>query len=734
MLQTEKKRAVVPRAVGPRSRRDRAKRFLGTRRGQTVAAALVYLAFAVAHTWPFVIHPGDTILGIAGADLTANITKFRELAQDLQPPFLPGDVPDLNAPMGLNTEWTVDLASFSSSTGLWTLSVMFGGIAANGIWVLTSLTLSALSMFLLARWLTGHAGGSFLAGLAFGFWPLSFSSASVPFGQEWVLVLLVWRMLVLLERPTTRNALFAGLAGVLTISWTPYWLLIGGVLYATLAVTSLAVAATRGRGLAQLRTQVIAGALPLAFLAFLLAVASGTDFTGVPERTTAENIALSARPLMYVLPDPGNPFLGDASGDILQKRYATTAPTEGRTVFLNPLYLGISTMLLGLIGLLWTAHHFVRHRWTALGERISSGAIAAAAAGLTALAFSFPPEVTIRGVVINFPMHYVNQLTTTFRATARFGVVVMLALCIFAAIGARELLRRPRAATAAPLFAILAVVIAADLYVERDPRATRVTFPSIYTTLRDEPEGIVAEYPIGLAVTQRDNYAIWHQDAHGYPLFNGYRQDTESESMKIDLDDLENRRTIPALANLGVRYIVIQRLITPPPNLPKPGSHVRGLELLDQDEFGALYRVRAKPARAIALLKRGFDYVEANRAGGLWRWVIHQNAQIEVRGSCDPCDAILAFRAGPGYNVPRGLTVRDSRGRVLARRRIEQTKTPVHVPLRFSRRTTVTIRTDPPPKPAYELGPLPDARPLGVRLWRPLTVEPATAREGIDSR
>jgi hypothetical protein len=699
------------------------KRFLGTRRGQTTVAALAYLAFAVAHTWPFVIHPGDTILGVAGADLTANISKFRELAQDLQPPFLPGDIPDLDAPMGLDTEWTIDLASFSSSTSLWGLSVAFGGVAANGIWVLTSLTLSALSMFLLTRWLTGHAGASFLAGLAFGFWPYSFASASVPFGQEWVLVLLVWRMLVLLECPTTRNAVLAGLVGALTISWTPYWLLIGGVLYATLAVVSLAVAALRGQALQQLRAQVIAAALPLAFLGFLFAVASGTDFAGVPDRTTSENIALSARPLMYVLPDPGNPILGEESGDILHKRYSAGAATEGKTAFLNPLYLGISTMLLGLVGLFWIVRHFLRRRGAALRERISGAAIGAAAAALTALAFSFPPEVTVGGHIFNFPMHYVNMVTTTFRATARFGVVVMLALCIFAAIGARELLRRARPAMAIPLVALLAVVIAADLYVERDPSYTRVKWPSIYTTLRAQPEGIVAEYPIGLAVTQRDNYATWQQDAHGYPLFNGYRQDTESETMKLDLDDLESRSTIATLAYLGVRYVVVQRLITPPPNLPQPGSRIRGLEFLDQDEFGALYRVTAKPAPTVALSKRGFDYVEASD-DGTWRWMTKQDAQIEVLGSCDPCDAVLKFLAGPGYSVPRRVTVRDAQGRVLASRKIEKRKTPVTVPLRFSRRTTLTINTTPAPKPAFELGPLPDARPLGVRLWRPLVVQP----------
>jgi hypothetical protein len=368
---------------------------------------------------------------------------------------------------------------------------------------------------------------------------------------------------------------------------------------------------------------------------------------------------------------------------------------------------------------------FGSRRLAALRDRVPSAAVAAAAAGFTALVFSFPPEVTVGGTVINFPMHYVNQLTTTFRVTARFGVVVMLALCIFAALGARELLRRTKPVAVAPVIAVLAVLIAADLYVEPAKRSTRVTFPSIYTTLKQQPEGIVAEYPLGLAVTQRDNFATWYQDAHGFPLFNGWRAQSESEMMKLDLDNLEERRTIAALAQLGVRYVVIQRLLDPPPNLPAPGSAVPGLALLDEDDFGALYRVTEPSAPAIALSKSGFDHVEANEEG-VWRWMVRQDAKLDVRGSCAPCDAVLTFRAGPGYNVPRRVTVRDAAGRVLARRQVARDKTRVRVPLRFSRHTTVTISTDPPPKPAYELGPLPDARPLGVRLWRPLTVRPAT--------
>jgi hypothetical protein len=711
--------------IAPLRRGGRIRTLFDTRGGQTAVVALVYLASSILITWPFAIHPGDRIFGVVGSDLTSNITRFRELAQDLQPPFLAGDVPDLDAPMGLESDWTVDLASISSSSALWALSVAFGGVAANGIWVIATFTLSALSMFLLARWVTGHAGASFLASLAFGFWPYSYAHASVPLGQAWVLVLLVWRMLVLLEQPSARNGLLAGLAGVLTVSWTHYWLLIGGVLYVTLAAVCLALAAARRSFFEQLRGQAISAALVLGFVGFIYAVASSSGFEGVPERATGENIAYSARPLMYVLPDPGNPFFGDEAGEILNKHYSSTGALEGKTAFLNPLYLGIATMLLGLVGALWTVRRFVRRRAAAFKDGISGAAVGAAAAVLVALIFSAPPEVTIRGTVINFPMHYVNQLTTTFRTTARFGLVVMLGLCIFAAIGARELLRRLPSRMGAALLVPLAVVIAADLYVERDPRTTEVTFPRIYATLRGEPEGILAEYPIDVAVNQRDNYATWHQDAHGFPLFNGYREDTDSESMKLDLTDLSRKATIPTLRHLGVRYLIIRRLGLAPENLPKPGSRIKGLRLLDQDEYGALYRVTAAPAPAIVLSKRGFDYPEGDQSG-TWRWMRSRSAQLQIGALCDPCNVILRFRADPAFRIPRRLTFTDEHGRVIARRRIGRLDTQIKLSLRLHGRTVLTMTSDPPPRSARDLGLGPEARPLGVRFRQPLIIRVRT--------
>ncbi len=75
-------------------------------------------------------------------------------------------------------------------------------------------------MFMFTRWLTHHAGVALIAGLAFGYWPWVFGHAWIGLGHGWVFVVLAWRALVALERPTVRNGLFTGLAAVLCMTWT----------------------------------------------------------------------------------------------------------------------------------------------------------------------------------------------------------------------------------------------------------------------------------------------------------------------------------------------------------------------------------------------------------------------------------------------------------------------------------------------------------------------------------
>jgi hypothetical protein len=684
---------------------------------QAGLAFLAYLAFALFLTWPFAIRPSTTLFGspaAIGSDLTSAVTFWRELAEAHQAPFLAGTVPDLNAPEGLATSWWIDVASFPSSTLLWLGSMAFGAVATHGLFALASFTLSGLSMFLLARWATGSVPGAFIAGLAFGFWPLQYSTATVPMGQTWVLVLLVWRMLVLVERPTRRNGLWAGLAAVLAIWWTQYWLLIGGVVYASLLVVAIALAWLSGRLRAQVSAQLVGGAVVIAFLTALLLVEASAGFEGIPTRSASESLGFSARPLMYVVPDPDNALFGHWTGPFLQSKFPGASP-DGSTAAYNDIYVGVSVILLALVGFAVVVRRWLRRGRAAASERLPAVAAACSAVAFVALVFSAPPDVTLFGRTIPFPGHYVNEVTTAFRTTARFAVVVMLGLCVLAAIGVSTVLRGRSQTMGVAILLGLAVAVPLDLEGITSPSTVAVTYPEIYQRLKSEPPGILAEYPLDREKGGNSTTRFFQQ-AHGHPVFNGWSSGSESESLKMELHDLRHPKTVPALALLGVRYVLVQAVPGDVPDYVEPGSRIRGLRLIAQDPRGALYRIVAEPPRGLVLPVAGISPPEG-APPNVYRFVGYQDARLKVFGRCRVCSGELRFRA-QSFAQPRVLTLRYGDGRS-ARRSIPVNRSvTVTIPMRFRHETTVSLSTDPPPQSIAETIGAADPRSMSIHADR----------------
>ena len=105
------------------------------------------------------------------------------------------------------------------------------------------------------------------------------------------------------------------------------------------------------------------------------------------------------------------------------------------------------------------------------------------------------------------------------------------------------------------------------------------------------------------------------------------------------------------------------------------------------------------------------------------RWMTKSEGEIEVRAPCAPCEGDLRFDAGT-FATPRRLTVRNEAGDVVARQTISSAKQSVRVPLRFDRKTVVTLEIDPAPQAPADLDPAnPDTRPLGILVSYPIRFE-----------
>ena len=674
---------------------------------------------ALAVTWPSVVHPASTTFGVTYGDLGSHIGTPAAWVRDGVVPWLPGRVAGLDAPEGLPNQWALNLAAAPSLTLLMGLTALVGPIAANGVLVVSGFTLSAWAMFLLARRLVGRADASFIAGLAFGFWPYMYATASQPLGQGWVLVLLTWRMIVLLERPTARNGLWAGAAAVLAMSWIQYWFLIAGLLWASLAAAGLAVAWRRGVLPRAVRAQA-AGVVPVVGLILVLGAAGlATGFQDVPDRPAQDQTLYSARAAMYLVPGPHQPVLGRWTGPFLDRRFGQ----PGSTAVYNPIYVGVTTIVLAAIGGL-----IVLRKRRAAGR---ASLIAVGAAGVVALVMSAPPRMSVLGLSIPMPAAALSEVTTAFRTSARFAHVVMLVLCLFAAVGAAAILRGRRPALAVVAAVVLGAVVFTDLWA-RDPAIgspERVVVPPTLRALERQPPGIVATYPIEPAPSARSG-PVYTAVFHRHRVFNGYRQATPSETRKLGLSRLLLPWVPGELRAYGVRYVLVEAPADIGGNdeLPSPGTTIPGLEVIAEDASATLYRVVAEPATDVVLARSGFSYIDGTGAGA-YRFMTSATGTLDLRSDCGDCRRELTLTA-TAVAEPRRLVVRDGGGRALARIRVPLAATPVRVPVSIrGGRAVVSLTTDPGPGPISPT----DFREAGISVGVRMTLgQPPRTPGGSD--
>jgi hypothetical protein len=681
-----------------------------------VLAGALYLGIAIAVTWPIPLHLQSWIFGPVPSDLTGGIGLLQEHIASDQSPFLPGRMHGVDAPEGLPIWWARDLASFPSIFIQWVLAMTVGPIAAVSLLALAAFTFSALSMFMFTRWLTDRTGVALIAGLAFGFWPWVFSQAWIGLGHGWVFVLLTWRALVALERPTVRNGLFTGLAAVFCMTWTQYFILIGGIFYGTLAGVLLLVAAARGETTLQLRTQVAAFGVIGALAVCLAGLASIAPPGDIPSRPESDAYLYSARLPMYVLPDPGNPLFGGWSSSIIKDRYDGLTPESPAYA---KIYLGWTLLALALIGLGWLVRRLGRDGVRALRERTVAAGVAGATTAMVALVFSGPPRVSVLGLVVPTPAELVLRLTTAFRVTHRFALVVMLGVCVLAALGLRALLAGRSPAVGAAAVVTLAVAVPLDLWGPPPYGPSRLVYPPVYSELKSEPPGILAVYPLGA----RDNAAILYRPAHDKAVFNKLAG-TDLDLVKGDLQALSDPGTVPRLAALGVRYVVVTPGASEPWQ-PRPVQSFRGLRVIDRMPSGTSFRVTAKPVTAVVSAGTGFDFL-ARIADRFMRWMIAPDASITVQGRCDPCVGRVRITAA-SFARPRLLTVRNEAGGLLKRTTIGVQPTSVSFPVRFRRRSSFNLHTQPGPESIAAATGSFDPRRVSISIAVPMAFVPAAA-------
>jgi hypothetical protein len=667
-----------------------------------LAAVVIYALFTLYLTWPLVTELGNAVYiypkkPAGPGDLAGAISQLRELVDGHHNPFLPGRIHDFDAPGGLEIRWALNLASFSSTLILYGLAALVGATAAFGVFVMLGYVASGAAMFLLAHKLTGSRWIALVIGWAFAFYPFAVVKAEHPFFVHgWVFVLMAWRMLALMERPTLRNGFWAGAATVLALSWMQYFVLLGGVFFAVFTCVAL----TRGALEHDFRRHLVAhlpsiGLVVIFGLVMRQLLASSGENSTLVDNPLGAIVGTAARLPMYVVPPAHNILLGGVTS-----RYLTEHGWNGVEW---TLYVGVTIIALALVGVI-----------AALDRRLSPPAtrtvVAFSAVAVAAVLFSLPPETRIGGHAIKLPSYLAFEAAAAWRVYTRFVVIVMLALCILAALGLFVLTRNLEPRRRAALLTLVTILVPLDLW-DRPPKMTyRIETPAVYQTLRALPPGIVAEYPLRPVLNARDYLDLYYQHVHGKPILNGYLSGID-EWRALSLGRLD-QTTAGRLATLGVRYVLLtpQRIVRGEPVIPNPGRPSKSFHLLDRDSYGSLYRVDSRPTPFVEAY--GLEPPEGPPSNP-FRWVTSPEIQVEVDAPCRACEGDLRFTSA-SLGVPRLLRIRTSRGGRTSRV-VGVGGTSISVPVRFDRRIILTLTTSPGPRSIHEVTGTAD--PRSVSIW-----------------
>jgi len=657
-----------------------------------VLAALAYLLFAVLITYPVALHLTTRMAGESTGDTLEFVWStwwWKHALLDLRQN--PIHIGVLNHPSGLE----FPLLPVMSQSFLLALPIaaLASPVFAYNFVFLTSFVGCGLAGYALCAELSGDKRAGFLGGLIWAFFPNKMGHALA--GHLFQLVVFAFPLLALtwlrlLKSPSTRNAVWAALALVLSSTVHPVYLayfvaplvtlLVGHTLWverrgfwrtekrsptaSSRLETPARMRASSTLNIGSEKTRALAIALGLAalligpLLAPAIAQALKGGLTFLAERGA---VGFAFDGLAYFLPPPENPLvlrtpLASLAGKVVLTRYESIA------------YLGWLPLLLAVIG--------ARARWPESRVWVLLGLIS----GILALG----PLLKIGGGLVRAPvedgsypvvMPYSLIGNLPFfqwsRTPGRFDVLVMLALSVLAAFGFAYLIRFS-VLRFVPRFLVLSIaslLITAEYLVKFPFPTLPAVVPEPLENLREDRAGLAV-----LNLPVPDNSAnlrsLYWQTIHQHPLVGGrvYREIPGAQVLHDFLSRLllspdgadivpsltdQQRRAV--LAASGVGWVLYDAQADPQglarsqleTRLGPPGREADGVALF------APVRAELHPGALLWVLASNW-YPAQDWGGQPGRWLRGRGLVYVFAGS--EGTGRLAFTAIPGQDLHR-LTV-----------------------------------------------------------------------------
>ncbi|MEW5912955.1 MAG: hypothetical protein AB1814_10395 [Thermodesulfobacteriota bacterium] len=416
---------------------------------------------------------------------------------------------------------------------------------AHNLLLAVSFPLTGLGVYLLVKRLTGSFWAGLLAGFFFAFCPYRILQATrlqistiqwLPFT---FLFLHRW-----LDSRRWRDLLGLTLFYVLQSLSCGYWAL---YLTISLGLALCIVLPAHGRWRQRLTWEQLAlfgGLSTVAMLPFFMPYLDVRAAMGFV-RDLDEVRFYSASPEHY-LSAPANNFLW---GRLLYP----LGRAEAR------LWVGLTPLLLALLGLLWPGPADARPqpRWLYLSL------------ALAAFVLSLGPEVTVAGrVLFTGPYRLLYEHFPGFsglRTAARWGLFCWFFAAVLIGLGVAGLLARLgsgrlRALVIAGLAAALALEMWPTALAGRGPQPVPGTLPPLVAWLKDRPgKGAVLELP--LDNPRKNSFYAYLSAYHFRPLVNGYSGyfPRGHQALANLLLEPPSREVIEDLARMGVRWVLVHR-------------------------------------------------------------------------------------------------------------------------------------------------------------------------------
>jgi len=421
--------------------------------------------------------------------------------------------------------------------------VTHDALFAHNLMILVTYPLCAVAMYALCRGLGAMRGAAFIAGLCYAFAPFRLDNNShiQVLSMQWMPLALL-ATIRFVQRPTRWRGVAVTVMLVLVSLSSVYYLIIFGT---GLAAFCLIEAIRQHRTLLS-RTGV--GLLIALIAAGIILISLSLPYLWMQHeqritRSLDEAYGNSAYALSYLTVSPGS---------VVWNHLLPTAREAH-----SPLFPGLILGALGVAGL-WS----VRRQWMA----------GIAALGITGLVLSFGPSTG--GSEAGIPLPYRVLYAHVFgyqglRGPDRFFVLVLLALCVFASLGASLLfafVQRHAPLLVRSGLALTAVVAGAVLL--DDGSRLKPTVPvdrsaetlAPYRWLTTQPDtGAIAEFPVGTYGARTAFYSTYHW----HPVLWGtssipqahyeLRKRLSGQGEYVGPNDLD------ALSDMGVRTLLIHR-------------------------------------------------------------------------------------------------------------------------------------------------------------------------------